>query len=279
MDEVDKFLEKVAEELLISSLENKQLLEKVEAMEKELANYKNKEQAFQSAILSAQRISDEMQARSRQEADELVLTARRTSEELESRVQQEVAELLANSRREAADLIDGAKAEARQTLVDARQERIELTNHINRLIEMKGRIMSDLRRLLNNYLDNIETAVPAGLSNIEPLPRQEGADPAPEAEVDAASPPGDMEDIDLEDLYEKIELPEPREETALDDLELPATLDSSDIEPLDSEDAGNAVPTIAMTALNEEEELLFSLDDPLDELEPSFSINEDDKTG
>jgi hypothetical protein len=88
-----------------------------------------------------------------------------------------------------------------------------------------------------------------------------------------------MEDIDLEDLYEKIELPEPREETALDDLELPATLDSSDIEPLDSEDAGNAVPTIAMTALNEEEELLFSLDDPLDELEPSFSINEDDKTG
>ncbi|MFN2368859.1 MAG: DivIVA domain-containing protein, partial [Desulfurivibrionaceae bacterium] len=65
MDEVDKFLETVAEEFLVVTLENKQLLEKVETMNKELANFRNKEQAFQSAILSAQRISDEMQAKSR----------------------------------------------------------------------------------------------------------------------------------------------------------------------------------------------------------------------
>jgi cell division initiation protein len=285
MDEVDKFLEKVAEELLISSLENKQLLEKVETMAKELANYKNKEQAFQSAILSAQRISDEMQARSRREADEIVLTAKRTTEELESRIQREVDTLVAQSRQEAADLIAGAANEARQTLADARQEQSDLTNNINRLIEMKDRIMYDLRLLLNNYLDHIDSAVPTGLNVLEPLPRPEETGPA-RAEGAAAPPPesgaapaGRIEDIDLEDLYEKIELAEPVAEPLLDDLELPTTLDLTDIEPLD-EDVEEQTPTISLAALdNDEEEELFPLEDPLDELEPSFSINEDDKTG
>ena len=155
MDEVDKFLEKVAEELLIVSLENKQLLEKIETMEKELANYKNKEQTFQSAILSAQRISDEMQARSRQEADELVMNAKKTAEELEAGIRQEVDELVEKSQQEAEELRVSAETEARQILADSQKEHRELTSNINHLIEIKGRIMTDMRQLLNNYLDHI----------------------------------------------------------------------------------------------------------------------------
>ena len=270
MDEVDKFLEKVAEELLIVSLENKQLLEKIETMEKELANYKNKEQTFQSAILSAQRISDEMQARSRQEADELVMNAKKTAEELEAGIRQEVDELVEKSQQEAADLRVSAETEARQILEDSQKEHRELTSNINHLIEIKDRVMADMRQLLNNYLDHIDEAVPTALNALEPLPQKE------EPVVSAASE--NIGDHDLEDLYEKIELPEQADEASLDDQDQPVTLDITDIEPLDVDDDENLAPSIPLTDLEGEKEMLFSFEDPLDELEPSVSINEDDKT-
>jgi cell division initiation protein len=286
MDEVDKFLEKVAEELLIVSLENKQLLEKIETMEKELANYKNKEQTFQSAILSAQRISDEMQARSRQEAEELVTNAKQTAEELEARIRQEVDELVEKSQQEAEELRVSAETEARQILEDSQKEHRELTSNINHLIEIKGRIMTDMRQLLNNYLNHIDEAVPTGLNALEPLPQEEEFTAPTDANVTSqeeeavfSAASADIDDHDLENLYEKIELPDQTDEAALEGLDQPATLDITDIEPLDLDDDDNLAPSIPTTGLNGEEELLFSLEDPLDELEPSVSISEDDKTG
>jgi cell division initiation protein len=258
MDEVDKFLEKIAEELLIVSLENKQLLEKIETMEKELANYRNKEQAFQSAILSAQRISDEMQAKSRQEVNELT----------------------EKSQQEAADLKAGAEAEAHQILEDSQREHVELTNNINHLIEIKGRIKTDMRQLLNNYLDHIDEAVPTALDALEPLPQIEEFTPTiQEKESIASAASENIGDHDLEDLYEKIELPEQKtDEVSPDDQDQPVTFDITDLEPLELDDDENLAPSIPITDLEGEEEMLFSFEDPLDELEPSVSISEDDKT-
>ncbi|MCK4837612.1 MAG: DivIVA domain-containing protein [Desulfobulbaceae bacterium] len=280
MDEVDKFLEKVAEELLVVSLENKQILEKIETMEKELANYRNKEQAFQSAILSAQRISDEMQSQSRQESDELVMNAKKEAEELESGIRQEVDELLEKSRQEAADLRVNAETEAQQILEDSQKEHHELTNNINHLIEIKGRVMTDMRQLLNNYLDHIDEAIPSALNALEPLPQIEEFNPATQEEEPITLVASeDIADHDLEDLYEKIELPEQTDQVSLDDPDQPVTLDLTDIEPLEIDDDGNLAPSIPITDLEGEEEMLFSFEDPLDELEPSVSISEDDKPG
>lgn len=288
MDEVDKFLEQVAEELLIVSLENKQLLEKIDTMEKELANFRNKEQAFQSAILSAQRISDEMQARSRQEAEEIVITAKKTAEELESRTRLEADALIEKSQHEAKELRVNAEAESRRITDEAKNQHLELTSSINSLIEIKGRIISDLRQLLNNYLDHIDQAVPTGLNALEPLLQVHGPAEVPDHGDKYVSPEeeqpvfsdvtGRLEEDDLEDLYEKIDFPaERRSAPAAADQDQPATLDISDLEPLDFEDEGDLSPPFPIDTIPDDEEMLFSLEDPLDELEPSVSINDDDK--
>jgi cell division initiation protein len=286
MDEVDKFLEQVAEEFLILSLENKQLLEKVETMEKELANYRNKEQTFQSAILSAHRISDEMQSRSRQEAEEMVMAARKSAEELEAESRQVAAELVERSRQEADETRVGAKAEAQQILSSSMQEQRNLTSNINHLIKIKGRIMADLRQMLNHYLEHIEEAVPAGLDGLEPLPQAEEIAPAPDfagasgqEETSFSATSEEIDDSDMEDLFEKIDLSDHPGEVTSDNLEQLATLDITDIEPLDLADEDNPAPSSPAPDLTSEEKMLFSLEDPLDELEPSVSINEDDKTG
>ncbi|MFO7605331.1 MAG: DivIVA domain-containing protein [Desulfurivibrionaceae bacterium] len=275
VDEVDKFLETVAEEFLVVTLENKQLLEKVETMNKELANFRNKEQAFQSAILSAQRISDEMQAKSRREAEEIVVNARETADEMEQSVRREVDELLENSRREAEELTANAEIEAGRVLDNSKKEHRELTANINRLIKIKDRILTDLRQLLNNYLEHIDEAVPTGLNALEPLPvASEEASPSLEEEP-GADYAGLGED-DLEDLYEKIDLADHHENPEDDE---PATLDLNDIDDLESDEDEDLAPFISMEDLNEEdEEMLFSLEDPLDDLEPSISISDEDKT-
>jgi len=284
MDEVDKFLEKIAEELLIVSLENKQILEKIETMEKELANYKNKEQAFQSAILSAQRISDEMQARSRQEAEDLVNDATKTADELENRTLKDVEELVEKSQQDAEELIAKAENDARQILEDSKTEHRQLTDDINNLIDLKSRVMSDMRQLLNNYLDHIEEGVPTGLNGLEPLPQEEELSPTFDSQPTSREEDpmvnavfDNFKDHDLENLYEKIDLPEQTDEESLADPDEPATLDISDIEPLEF-DEEEQTDAPAATVLDEEKEQLFSLDDPLDELEPSVSISEEDQS-
>ncbi len=274
MDEVDKFLETVAEEFLVVTLENKQLLEKVETMNKELANFRNKEQAFQSAILSAQRISDEMQAKSRREAEEIVVNARESADEMEQRVRREVDELLENSRREAEELTANAEIEAGRVLDNSKKEHRELTANINRLIKIKDRILTDLRQLLNNYLEHIDQAVPTGLNALEPLP-VENEEAAPSFEEEPGANHAGLGEDDLEDLYEKIDLADHHQNPEDDE---PATLDLNDIDDLEGDTDEDLAPFISMEDLNDEdEEMLFSLEDPLDDLEPSISISDEDK--
>jgi cell division initiation protein len=287
VDEVDTFLEKVAEELLIVTLENKQILERVESMEKELANFRNKEQAFQSAILSAQRISDEMQAKSRKEAEERIAkakaesaemrsTAQEETEKLRDDVQKKVAELIENSRQEARKLKSNAAEEASKLEENAKQQHIELIDTINELVEIKDRIVTDIRNLLDNYKERLEEDFPEGLVNLKPLDRPAGyelpgpSQPGPEeGPIASDTSIEDVIDPDLDGLYERMDLPDTPE-----DEEQTATLDASDIEPIDPKEEVVNLGDIPIPNM-EGEDMLFTLEDPMDELEPTVLINKD----
>ncbi len=287
VDEVDKFLEKIAEEFLILTLENKQIMEKVESLEKEVANFRNKEQTFQNAILSAQRISDEMQEKSRIEAENTLTLAKQESEELHSRIKEEADALQERAAQEAQQLRARAESEAARMEDEARTQIHDLTLEVNTLIEMRDRITDDMKQLLSDYMQRINEGVPANLKGLEKLPEPKRPDPRSfeeETGTRIASP-----DDDLDDLYEKIDLPEEGvvieggpvteddiqpEELGLDDLE-PFDLgdeDDSETKMADQDDASfDGDPDISIPDLDGD--MLFSLDDPLDDLEPSVTIS------
>ena len=301
VDEVDKFLEKIAEEFLILSMEHKQAMERISALDKEVANFRNKEQAFQNAILSAQKISDEMQGKSRREAEETLEKAQEEAAELEARSREEAEALLSRAALEAEEIKEKALAQARSLVENSSSRMLELTNEINHLISMKERILGDLRQLLEGYRQHLEEGIPAGLENLEPLPKprpldefmetssaeadeQSGESPSAGGEAASAS----LNEEDMEYLYEKIDLPEARlekqaEATAAEIEEEMATLELADIEALELEDdQGHEEIVISReTDLNFEtdiaipdlgEEMLFSL-------EPNISIRGDRKNG
>lgn len=122
VEEVDDFLERVAETVLALSEENKRLRERVDEMERELATFQNQQKTFQNAILSAQHIAEEMQEKTRQELEKQ--SAR-------------------------------AQAEAEALVADARQEVVNLEREVDRLEALKAQVADEFRTLLESYLERL----------------------------------------------------------------------------------------------------------------------------
>ncbi|MEW6521846.1 MAG: DivIVA domain-containing protein [Thermodesulfobacteriota bacterium] len=119
IEEVDTFLERVAENFVLLNAEKKELKEKVEKLEMEINKFYSQEKTFQHAIISAQRIADEMLEKSRQEAN-----ARRVA------VQEEVDRLRKQGN----------------------EEKETLQRQIAALQENKGKVKEELRTYLQTYL-------------------------------------------------------------------------------------------------------------------------------
>ena len=123
VEEVDDFLERIAETVLALSEENKRLRERVDEMERELATFQNQQKTFQNAILSAQHIAEEMQEKTRQELEKQRVVARDEAEEL---------------------------------VADARQEVVNLEREVDRLEALKAQVADELRTVLESYVERLD---------------------------------------------------------------------------------------------------------------------------
>lgn len=270
VDEVDAFLEKVAEEFLVLQEENKQHEQKNEELSRELSSYKAQEKSFQNAILAAQNIVDQMKEKSRQESEALV----------------------ANATTEANRLKD-----------EARQEVMALEKEIERLNGLKKEAQLSVRDLLHSYLERVDNvSAPKPKTAAKPVADSSPASKTEEASFSAAATavgvaaaekgvapdsaaPQDSKDV--APLYEQIDLSE--DDMPLNDIdeEDPDRLSDADImmmsegdgEELDEEGlfsfADDAEDKSRIPEL--EGDLAFSLEDPEEESEPAVSFGKEKK--
>ncbi len=169
IEEVDSFLEQVAENYMLLVHEKKELRDELDTFKKDIEDFEVREKTFHHAILSAQKIADEIEAKSRREAEEMV----------------------ANAEEEVRHLQEGANAEI-----------VALEKQLDELKEARKNIQEELKSYLTSCLDALgRDEVPASL--VSPVARDEG--PFQEDEGNSLAP-DEVED-DLKDLYEKIELP------------------------------------------------------------------------
>lgn len=91
--EVDEFLEQVAAALQGANYENSILKEQVAAAERKVAAFKQQEKSSMNAILSAQKVADEMKEKARAEAKALLSKARQEARELEESAGREISGL------------------------------------------------------------------------------------------------------------------------------------------------------------------------------------------
>lgn len=238
VEEVDAFLERVAEDFLTLVQENKQLHEKIEALTQDIRGYHGQEKTFQSAIITAQKIAEEMTRKSRLEADEL----------------------LAQTRQEVQKMQDQANDEV-----------FLLEKEIDRLKNFKGKIQDDMRELLHSYLKLVDQGG-ADEPQAE-VPKKEEAATLKKAAKRVASG-GDYdtlyEKIDLPDEDPLIFSPRQKPEKRVEEIVTEAEVESQPRFNLEDDSPAVTVPDL-------EGDMAFTLDDPLDEHAPSITIAEDEE--
>jgi len=234
VDEVDDFLEKVAEDYLTAIQENKQLKERVEEMKNDLRGYRGQEKSFQKAFVSAQQIAEQMKEKSEQQAEELISKAREEAERLVSQAHQEIAT----------------------------QEK-----QLDSLKARKSVLRDELRNFLQGYISQLDEIFDNELLEDESYSEEEGRQSFVALETENSSFSADLQDQveQEEDFYEKVDL--------TDDFRLPEedAIDDDSHSSMDMNEEEDApLPEL-------EGEMIFSLDDPLDDLTPDIRIKDGDK--
>ncbi len=262
-EEVDEFLEKVAEQYLLLQVEKKKYKERVAELEVEMTQLKEEQNSFQKAFLSAQKIAEEIQEKGRRESEEMLEAAR-----------EEIDLMRAKAEKECKDLED----------------------ETDRLKGVKAEIIADLRKFLQAHierLDNGDTLNPPVLADVNDANEVEESvvddDPG---EITHEEAPGidpvqdEAEDAEIEDLYQKIDLPDIDDSLTSNEQENNEQEEES-AEPYREEHANLYDSISARLKENKEEpatipdmdgDMLFRLEDPLEEKnEPAVVLDDEEK--
>lgn len=227
VEEVDGFLEQVAESYLMLLEENRTLKGKIDSMTQDLEVFKQDESSFKNAIVSAQKVVDEMKKKSRSEANRMLMQA---------------------------------NAEVNQLKDEANREIAALEAKVDQLKGMEARIIGDLRGVLKDYLSQLDSQS-AGVEAPAPAKPQE-PEVRPAAGISKRQLPDDepalyekivVEDDDpwLAQAEAEFQVDGEEEESALADGPTLGGLDLEEGEP-------------SVTIPDMDDEVMFSLDDPLD---------------
>ncbi|OKY73595.1 MAG: hypothetical protein BM485_17390 [Desulfobulbaceae bacterium DB1] len=230
VEEVDAFLERIAENYALLQDEKRLLKEQVDKLEMTIKEFHSQERTFQHAIISAQKIADEMMEKSRRESQEMLSAAEKKIERLRAA---------------------------------GKEEQETLQQQIKELRESKEKIKYDLKAYLQDYLNRLDRD-----------PAAEENSPISLLQSDITESPGEVEkEDDLDSLYEKIDLPQEIDHTEevkekTQKAMARALIDDESLEPESEEERKN------LTIPDLEGDMLFALDDPLDEEhEPKIAID------
>ena len=149
-EDVDVFLDQVAEEFERLFKDNTELKERVENMSAKVKQYEGVEQTLQKALFTGQQAADQVKE---------------------------------NAEKESELIVGDAEKKARDIIQDVRNEKAVVVAELRRLREVEDRFRADFREILNAFLaESDEVKVPE-----LPQEAQEALAAAPESEEPAAS--------------------------------------------------------------------------------------------
>ncbi len=166
MNEVDDFLDELAGDLTAAQKESTTLRSKMKVLVDKIEEYRANEDAMHKALVSAQKVAQDIQDQSRAEADELLSNARAEAERL-------VAEARAE-----AEAITGSIVQQRQTeelrLQKAQAAAAEYVKKFRMVLEHE-----------NAFLDSLENSDFIQDVIVTPAPEEKKANDAPAEEPEA----------------------------------------------------------------------------------------------
>ena len=173
-EEVDDFLDRIAEVLDRVQRENKTLQTRVKELDQAVSASRDTEEMLKKTLVSAQQAAEEAIATAKAKASELITEA-------EERARRSIEE--------ATERVQSAEVEARQKTLEAEREhqvkRTELDSNIERLQTLENELKGRIKGFLEQQASMLQ-----GLEIEEPLPAVRGpGERAPSGPEDSSEPP------------------------------------------------------------------------------------------
>lgn len=133
-EEVDSFLDQIADEFEKMVLESTELKQQIEQMKRRLSEFEEMQTTLQSALLAATKSAEAVKEQANRECEAMVAKAQEESD----------------------SLIKSSQEQARQMMLRAENERQKLERNLARLNEMKRRYLQSLKELAGAHLAQVE---------------------------------------------------------------------------------------------------------------------------
>ena len=188
MNEVDDFLDELADDLAVSQKENAVLRSKMKVLVEKIEEYRGSEDAMHKAILSAQKIADQIEKDSRAQAEAL----------------------LSDAQAKADEILSAAQAEADRAYGDVTVRREEEELRLEKAQRSAAEFIQKLRLITEQertFLDSLQDLDLSG-AIVTPAPAEKKAIPAPAEEAVE-----ELAEVAEEITEEVEEIPEEVEET------------------------------------------------------------------
>lgn len=245
-DGVDRFFEEVADSYEQMFRENGEMYKKISLLAERLEEYRNDEDNIRNALLTAQRMAEQIQREAREKSDALVADAQARAVAENARVDAQTTEMLtaatyqaqsivAEANKQAAKIIDDATRESKEAAVSARDWMIKEEAALEM---MKIEVTKFKKQILDSYAQQLEL--------IETLPEIVYAqiDAEKEAEVVVEEEPVVEEAVAEEPVVEEAPAFAEEEIAAVAAFEAYEEEVSVDEIPAEEEDAGVDVDTL-----------------------------------
>lgn len=245
-DGVDRFFEEVADSYEQMFRENGEMYKKISLLAERLEEYRNDEDNIRNALLTAQRMAEQIQREAREKSDALISEAQARAVAENARVDAQTTEMLtaatyqaqsivAEANKQAAKIIDDATRESKEAAISARDWMIKEEAALEM---MKIEVTKFKKQILDSYAQQLEL--------IETLPEIVYAqiDAEKEAEVVVEEEPVVEEAVAEEPVVEEAPAFVEEEIAAVAAFEAYEEEVSVDEIPAEEEDAGVDVDTL-----------------------------------
>jgi DivIVA domain-containing protein len=157
-DEVDRFLDRVADALGTLAKSRDELAERLRRVEAEAAEAIEAEQLLKRTLVAAQRTADETVAEARERAEQQLLDAEQRAQERLTAAEQRASDIVETAQRGADDLLATTHAQANRELAHARGEAARVRRGVEDLQRLRAEYRDRVRAVIAEHLALLDSA-------------------------------------------------------------------------------------------------------------------------
>jgi len=175
VQDVDSFLEVVAKEVERLAHDSDRMYDELTTLRRELEGYRKKEESINAALVTVQKMADDVKNNAAAESERMVADATRESDKMVSDASVEARKIIDDARQkssamndestsaltkanqEAQHTVDSARRDADQIRDDLHNERMRIQEEIETLKQRKFQFHASLKALIETHLKLLES--------------------------------------------------------------------------------------------------------------------------